>query len=322
MSKQRFRKATSLLLAFALGTLGPLTACNKADENDYESLVPESSYVTAAPETEIQPSYNEIKEVNSLSEIQPKFSVYTLRGKSYIQIDEASVIQIARLVMRDVKEFLIKHGATNMNLDENGNKLSGPENFYAKWQDEYFTAARAYSESSFMIDYVSNVGAAGISQLKEKIVKETLQENFKDVFGVTVDFSDLKITPSQEAIDKIFYSKDAQQEAVEAIYNSLLLSTHYTLYLTRNSGPNHKDYYAKYGGYDENLRRDFVTFLYANNWNESHNDLISGNFYKLHDDDVYLNNVRKYQMQFGQKYEGKDYNPNVVYSQNEAQPGN
>lgn len=306
----RYRKTKLLALVLsALMLISPLTACS--NEQGYESTVTVSGSHTNSSTQNKKPSTSQVK---SLEDIHPTITQETWYGEKYYVIDEESLLQIIELAMKNTQEFYTEIGAPNMVYDKNLKIVEGKDNFYPEWQNKYFYMARAMSESSRRLDLVTKIPentpdnyAHGIMQICPTDIKKTLEQYYSSIFNENVDLSKLEVIPSKADLAKANTSKDAMENVVESVYNNIFLSMCFDVYNIKNLNPvNHKDYYAEYGGFDDDVRRLATIGLYGTSRSTVINGLKNGNLEnKLRSIDhmnTYLNNLAKYEAQYAQKY--------------------
>ncbi len=310
----RYKKTKLVALMLALATLGPLTACQKQ-----EAVLPNDTYYAQAgtnqSETRVETQPSGTVENYTLADIKPKFSPY----QQNLQMDEESVLKIIRVAMADAQKFYTNMGAPNMTYDKNLQIVQGKDNFYPEWMNEYFYLARAMSESSRRIDVVTPIPnseksdyAHGMMQIRPESIKKTLAQYYRNIFGVEVDLDDLCVVPSQDDVSAAVYSKEAQQNIVQAVYNNIYLSICFDIYNVKCLNPiSHQDYYAAYGGYKEDVRKLAATTIYTAERGFIISGLQAGNLrekfvnYSNHYKN-YLNNMEKYQSDYENKYESEN----------------
>lgn len=309
-SNKTYRKAKSIaLILSALMLISPLTACTT--ENSRDAIV---SVENGSGSSHKTPSNSEVSTVKSLDEINPKLSVEKWGDNKYYVIDEDSLFQIIDLAMDNVQKFYTEIGAPNMTYDKNLNIVEGKDNFYPEWQNEAFYMARAMSESSRRIDLVTTIPgnstdnyATGIMQICPSSTKETLEQYYKNIFNENVDLSQLQVVPSKTDLANANTSEKAMDNVVEAIYNNIFLSMCFDVYNIKNINPkSHQNYYAKYGGYREDVRKLATIGLYGTSRSTVINGLIEGKLRErlaeIKHMDTYIKNMEKYQAQYEQKY--------------------
>ena len=311
----RYRKTKILALALsALMLISPLTACSSG--NGYESTVTVGGSHANGESQNKKPSSSQVK---SLDEIHPTITQETWYGQKYYVIDEESLLQIIELAMKNTQEFYTEIGAPNMVYDKNLNIVDGKDNFYPEWQNKYFYMARAMSESSRRIDLVTTIPsntpdnyAHGIMQICPTAIKDTLEQYYSSIFHENIDLSKLEVVPNKTDLANANTSKEAMQDVVEAVYNNIFLSMCYDVYNIKNINPkSHADYYAQYGGFNDDVRRLATIGLYGTSRATVINGLKNGNLEeKLRSIDhmnTYLNNLEKYEAEYARKFANTGY---------------
>ncbi len=305
-----YRKTKLIALLLALSQLGPLTACSTQE--------PAAIHQQAE---QTKPSASTSKnEVVSLKDINPKFTP----SGAHIKIDEDSLYQIVSLAMKDARDFYVGMGAPNMQYDKNLQIKNGEGEFYPEWMNEAFFMARAMSESSLRIDCMTQISgsttdthAKGIMQICENSTKDTLEQYFQSVFGVTKDLDQLKIIPSKQDLEELYYSEEAKQNVLRNVYNNVYISILYDVYDAKCKNPvKHENYYSKYGGFSEEMRKFSVTIGYTAGNGFALEGMINGNLrektYEIPAYSTYMHNMNTYQKRYESKYLEKTEN----------QPGN
>lgn len=308
-------KKTGIIL-MALATLGPFSSCQKQENQIDNDITKESKAIYEVQETArdeqitVQTPVSQTKEI-TLEDINPKFSPYL----DNLAMDDESVLKIIKIAMDDAQEFYKNMGAPNMKYDKNLKVITGDDNFYPDWMNEYFYMGKAMAESSFRVDVVTDIksnptenDAQGILQICPQSLKTTLQEYYKNIFGVSVDLSGLEVVPSKQDLDAALYSKEAQQNIVKAVYNNIYLAICYDIYNAKCLNPiSHQDYYANYGGFSEDVRRLATIGLYGTRRDTVLSGLKAGDLEErlrnISDMDIYLNNISRYEKNFKQKYQ-------------------
>lgn len=302
-------KAAAFLLALTLFS-APLVACSNTNSSQSKT----SNKTNIKESTVMTESMNGVKPnkstITSLSQINAKFSPTTWHGKEYVKIDEESLIQIIELAMKDAKEFYIKNGAPGLTIEKDGKSTKDPDKFYTSWMNKYHFLARAKRESgNFMINYlgepVNELGyqAEGIMAIIPEFASETLDEYFKNIFKIETNFEDLQLMPNNIDIKNYQTSKQSRENLKQCVYNSVYTSICYDIYNAKCSGPNHKDFYVKYGGYDEEIRHKLIVSLYLFRREEVLNDLKSGKINQTYFNSSYVKDILKYQENYQNEYE-------------------
>ncbi len=311
MDKKRYHKIrNAIAVLLAVSTIGPFVACNKQDvPSKADAAYVETAEDYTKHETSAGVSQETVK-VSSLSDIKPSFKPY----QDNIAMDEESVLNIIRIAMADAQKFYTDMGAPNMTYDKKLNIVSGKDNFYPEWMDEYFYMGKAMAESSFRVDVITDIkanpaenDAHGILQICPEGLKSTLEEYYRNVFGVSVDLSGLEVVPSKEDVQQAYYSPQAQANIVKAVYNNIYLAICYDIYNVKCLNPiNHQDYYSAYGGFSEDIRRLAAIGLYGTSRNTVlsglRNGTLESDLRAIGDMNIYLNNIAKYEKQFENKY--------------------
>lgn len=309
MEQKRYTKLKKAgVILMALATLGPFSACQKQPEINNEQI--NTDYANIEPET---PAQNEshTNQNNKFADINPSFKPY----KDGIVMDEESVLKIIKLAMSDAQHFYKNMGAPNMVYDKDLKIVTGDDNFYPSWQNEYFYMGKAMAESSFRVDVVTDIknnppenDAHGIMQICPQALKETLQDYYQNIFGVNIDLSDLEVVPAKEDVAAAYYSNEAKANIVQAVYNNIYLAICYDIYNVKCLNPiSHQDYYQAYGGFDENIRKLAAIGLYGTRRDLVLNGLKNGNLEEelrdINDLDIYLNNIDKFEKSFKNKHQ-------------------
>lgn len=306
----RFRKTKVLALALsALMLISPLTSCS--NDPGYEMVETDGS---GSSSNSSHGTSSSVSSVNSLEDIHPTITEQTWHGEKYYVIDEKSLLQIIELAMKNTQEFYTEIGAPNMVYDSNLKIVEGKDNFYPEWQNKYFYMARAMSESSRRIDLVTTIPsntpdnyAHGIMQICPTTIKDTLEQYYSSIFGENVDLSGLEVIPTKSDLKNANDSEQSMDNVVEAVYNNIFLSMCFDVYNIKNLNPiSHENYYAKYGGFDDDIRRLATIGLYGTSRSTVINGLIDGKLEErlrsIEDINTYLNNLEKYEAEYAQKY--------------------
>ena len=320
-TNKTYRKTKALALVLsAMMLIAPLTACS--NDNAPSSTVSVETSGTHSSSQNNKPSQSATNQVKSLKDIHPTLTVEKWSGEQYYVIDEESLLQIINLAMDNVQEFYTEIGAPNMTYDKNLKIVEGKDNFFPEWLNEYFYMARAMSESSRRIDLVTTISgntpdnyAHGIMQICPTSTKSTLEQYYSSIFNEDVDLSHLEVVPTKSELANANSSKEAMESVVEKVYNNIFLSMCFDVYNVKNLNPiNHKNYYANYGGYKEDVRRLATIGLYGTSRATVINGLVDGNLEEKLNSiphmKTYLSNLEKYEAYYAQKFanSSKQYN--------------
>lgn len=300
----RYSPAKPAVIALAvLLSLTSLTAC---------STQRTTSSGSTSSSSKIEQSYNQNgqhKTPSSLAEVKPTFSQTRWKGVEYTKIDEESLLEIIRIAMNDAKKMYIDMGAGNMTIKSDGTASKDSKDFYPSWMNEYFFLARAKRESgNYMIDYVGEPvddkgnRAIGIMCVVPEYIIPTLNQYMRDTFKSDMRFDDMKLQPSASDLKNYKTSKQSANNLKESVYDMVFTSICYDIYNAKCLGPNHKDYYAKFGGYDENLRQQVVTALYLFRRADVISSLRNGTFYEKFGNTDYVQDILNFQKQFKNEY--------------------
>lgn len=300
MTRFRFSNAAKakILILLLAGTTF-LTSC--ATNTSNISLSETSS---GYHETQNAESKNEAKKIESLDQIHPTYTFKKWAGEPYLTIDEKSLEQIITLAMQDAEEFYLGIGSYNMKYDSKLNRIDTPGNFYTDWMTPSFFKARAKQEGSeiFMINYRANLNQnlykdpCGVMQVNASELVPTLEEYFQNIYGISIDFDNLEIFPNKHDIANI-ESKQAQKNITQTVYNNVYLSVCYDIYQAKCLHPGHTDYYASYGGYSEDIRRQatIAAYLFGTDVVSS---LKKGTFFEKYSNTDYVQNITRFQKEF------------------------
>lgn len=290
-------KAKFLILLLAGTTI--LTSCASKDVD--LSLSETTSGYHESYDSE---SKNEAVKIESLDQINPTYTYKKWAGKPYLTIDEKSLEQIITLAMQDAEEFYLGIGSYNMKYDSKLNRIDTPGNFYTDWMTPSFFKARAKQEGSslFMINYRANLDSnlyndpCGIMQVNASELVPTLEDYFQNIYGISIDFDNLEIFPNKHDIANI-ESKQAQKNITQTVYNNVYLSVCYDIYQAKCLNPGHTDYYSKYGGYSEDIRRQatIAAYLFGTDVVSS---LKNGTFFEKYSNTDYVQNITRFQKEF------------------------
>ena len=296
--RYRFLNAgrAKLLVLLLAGTM-ILTACSTGTTADFSSAHTSSSSTVSSTENE--------PKITSLNQINPTYKFKKWAGESYLTIDEESLEQIITLAMQDAEEFYLGIGSYNMKYDENLNRIDTPGNFYTDWMNPAFFKARAKQEASelFMINYRANLSSnlhndpCGIMQVNASELVPTLEQYFKNVYGLEIDFDNLELFPDSHDIANFETSKQAKQNITQTVYNNVYLSICYDIYQAKCLHPGHTDYYSSYGGYSEELRKQatIAAYLFGTDVVSS---LKQGTFNEKYASTKYVQNITQFQKEF------------------------
>lgn len=299
-----------LLVLILCGTIfvGGLTACNSRTEN---TNFPKDNITVSASSNNKKPTANKTQ-IKSLSEIDATFSHTKWHNKPYIKIDEESLLDIIRLAMRDAKDMYMSIGAPPMTITESGSTSKNPDEFYPEWMNEYHFLARAKRESgNYMIDYIGPVvdeagnRAVGIMSVVPEYIVPTLNQYMKNTFHSDITFSNRQLLPSNKDLANFENSKQARENLKKAVYDIVYTSICYDIYNAKCFGPNHKDYYAKFGGYNEEIRHQAIVALYLYRRNDVVSSLKNGTFFDEFADTDYVQDILNFQDDFENQYQNQ-----------------
>lgn len=294
MSKHRYKRAKMLIYLLALTMLAsPLTSCSQSNMPPEESVEQSDSY-----EAESQ--------IKSLQEINAKFSKTTWHGKEYLAIEEDSLLQIIELAMEDAKNFYIKHKAPGLTIEKDGTTTRNPDKFYIDWMNKYHFLARAKRESgsNYMVNFIgepvneAGYRAMGIMAIVPEWASATLDEYCPNHLNVETNFFNLQLVPSKSDVQNYKVSKEAYDNIKQCVYNSVYTSICYDIYNAKSFGPNHEDYYEKYGGYDEEMRHKLIISLYFYRRSDILDDLKSGKIKNTFFKKQYVKDILSFQEEF------------------------
>ncbi len=294
-------KMASLLLCVTL--LGSTFVACSSNSNTSTG----SAYSTSQSHKSNDSSKKPSKQNLTLAEIKPTFSDTTWHGEKYVKIDEESLLQIIRVAMEDAEKMYISIGSKNMKLDKE--TFEHTNTFYPDWMNEYFFLSRAKKESVYMIDYigpaVNDAGykAHGTMAIIPEYVIPTLNQYMRDTYKCNIRFDDYNFVPSKQDIKNYKNSSEARERLKQIVYDNIYVSICYDIYNAKCSGPNHKDFYVKYGGYDEDIRQKVVTALYLFKRNDVISSLKNGSFLKTYGDSDYVNDILAYQQESKNNHE-------------------
>lgn len=310
----KFLKKTSATLAI-LALLSPFTSCiNKTDTINQDDIK-SKNYSNSASDFESNNYSNQSK----LDNINANFSFKKWNGISHLTIDQDSLYEIAKLALDDVKNFYQSIDSPNFQFDENGNRATGKDNFYPTWFDENYVLAQAKMESSeiFMIDYKANLlnnqnvpyrdslQPQGVMQITPEILSNHLINYFKTFYKY--DWSDqakMQIYPSENDIQNlnsqnIETRKSAIENIKQSVYNNLIWSITYNVQIAKSLGPNHADYYEKYGGFSNDIYFKALTYSYLFGLSDTISKLKSGYDFNQ---TKYVSNIEKFKNEFKAEY--------------------
>ena len=294
-------KVATLLICATLFTTA-LTACAPANSSSSSN-----SGSPAQQTTQMQSNKKPVQKATSLAEIKPTFSDTTWLGEKYVKIDEESLLQIIRVAMNDAEKMYKSIGSFNMKLDPKTHEHT--DTFYPDWMNEYFFLARAKQESVYMINYVGKPvneqghRAMGTMQVIPESIIPTLNQYMDWPYEVNIRFDDYNVLPSNNDIKNYKTSSKARDNLKQAVYNSVYLSICYDIYNAKCTGPNHKDYYSKFGGYDESIRQKVVIALYLFKRNDVISSLQNGTFNEKFGKSEYVTKILSYQKEAKNNYE-------------------
>ena len=298
-------KIATLLLCATLFTAG-FTACAPA-----KSSTSAGGGNPAQQTTQIDSNQTKkpVKNVSSLAEIKPTFSDTTWHGEKYVKIDEESLLQIIRVAMKDAEEMYKSIGSFNMKLDPKTHEHT--DTFYPDWMNEYFFLSRAKKESVYMINYVGEAvnpqghRAMGTMQVIPESIIPTLNQYMKDTYKSNIRFDDYDVLPSNADIKNYKTSSAARENLKQNVYDAVYVSICYDIYNAKCTGPNHKDYYSKFGGYDESIRQKVVTALYLFKRNDVISSLQNGTFNDKFGNSQYVKDILSFQKEAKNNHENR-----------------
>lgn len=297
--KYRSAKITSAIIASFL-LLTSISACS---DNEKTEFPPKSNVVISSTQNH---NYSSSRPVNDLSNINATFSDTTWLGEKYVKIDEESLLQIIRLAMKDAEKMYKSIGSFNMKLHPITNKHT--DTFYPDWMNEYFFLSRAKKESVYMINYVgepveNGYRAKGIMQIIPEYVVPTLNEYMTNIYNSDITFDKFDLLPSKSDIANYKTSSKARENLKQDIYDSVFTSICYDIYNAKCTGPNHEDYYDKFGGYKESIRNKVVTALYLFRRDDVISSLQNGSFLNTYGSSQYVNDILSYQQEAKNNHE-------------------
>lgn len=295
-------KISALALSASLFA-GGLTSCSNTNSNSNQTATTnKQNYAITEPFENKNSSTSE-----SLESIDATFSHTRWSGVEYVKINEADLLEIIKVAMADAEKMYLSICANNMNLDKA--TLKPTEKFYPDWMNEYFFLARAKRESgNYMIDYVGPVvdeqgnRAVGIMCVVPEYIIPTLNDYMKNTYNSNITFSDYKLTPNQNDLNNFENSKTARENLKQVVYNDVFVSICYDIYNAKCLGPNHTDYYEKFGGYDEEIRQKVVTALYLFKRNDVISSLKNGTFLNEFANTTYVKDILNFQKEFSANY--------------------
>lgn len=293
-------KISALALSASM-FIGGLTSCSSSNtnfDNNTSTSTKQDSYISE--------TYTN-NDTKSLKDINASFSHTRWSGKEYIKINEADLLEIIRVAMADAENMYLSIGAKNMKLDKN--TLNSTDEFYPDWMNEYFFLARAKRESgNYMIDYVGPAvdsqgnKAVGIMCVVPEYIIPTLNQYMKNTYNSNISFDSYQLTPNQNDLSNFESSKQARENLKQIVYNDVFVSICYDIYNAKCLGPNHTDYYEKFGGYDESIRQQAVTSLYLFKRNDIISSLKNGTFLNKFANTKYVKDILNFQKEFSANY--------------------
>ena len=306
-SNKRYVPIKAVTLALCLTILGTsfigCSTSKASSSNDNVKIT--SSVSNSSTSQNKKPSYQ--TENLTLAQIKPTFSDTTWHGDTYVKIDEESLLQIIRVAMKDAEKMYKSIGSYNMKLDPE--TYEHTDTFYPDWMDEYFFLSRAKKESVYMINYVGNVvnelgyRAMGTMQVIPEYIVPTLNQYMQNTYKSKIRFDDYDLLPSANDIKNYKTSSNARENLKQDVYDAVYTSICYDIYNAKCTGPNHKDYYAKLGGYDESYRQKVVTALYLFERNDVISSLQNGTFLDSYGNSQYVRDILSYQQTAKNNYE-------------------
>ena len=288
--------AYGLVVALLLSGSTVLTSCTNSE-------------IDKTPDTHISGSKDYSKPIKSIDQITPTYEFKRWDGEYYLTIDEESLEQIIKLAMKNAQSFYLGIGSYNMKLDKDLNNMKGENNFYTDWMNPEFFMARAKQESSelFMVNYRANLNEdinkdpCGIMQINPNSVKETLMQYYRDIYHEDINLMNIQVFPNESDVEKAETSKKAQKNITQTIYNNVYLSICFDIYEAKCLNPGHTDYYSRYGGYSEDLRRQATIAAYLFSHDDVVESLINGSFNELYGSTEYVQNITQFQKEFENK---------------------
>ena len=253
---------TTLLLAGML-TITALTSTfdtNNSIDNPKTTIANTETQTSAQshPSANTPPNAPADKErIYELDELNPVYEFVTWKGKEQLTIDDDSMKEILKLALRDAVDFYYEIGAPNCSfvLDENGNvtNTKGKENFLEKQMNWQYYMGRIYQEASgyIMIDFINDIGQGvdnpnGIFGSMPITTNKTLNEYFRDVFNITIDFAKYDSVITQEDVKTIHSSKETAQKVTEKVYNAALKVIIDDIHKLKSMTKGHEDCYLPY----------------------------------------------------------------------------
>ena len=312
--KIRFLKKASATLA-VLALLSPFTSCiKKAD-----AISNDNSKNQGYTESEKSFADKNYSNQSKLDNINPKFVYKKWGGESHLTIDQDSLYEIAKLALDDVKDFYQSIDSPNFNFSETGIRIEGKENFYPKWFDENYVLAQAKMESSeiFMIDYKANIldsnntpyadslQPQGVMQITPDTLKNQLSNYFKTYYKYDwSDYARMQVYPNAEDIknlnsENLSTRQNAINNIKQSVYNNVLLSITYNVQIAKSLGPNHADYYEKYGGFSNDIYFKALTHSYLFGLSDTVSKLKNGYDFNQ---TKYVSNIEKFMGEFKTEY--------------------
>ena len=246
------------------GTTEVTTTINIGD--DTTSITrPNSGSPVVQPET---PETNE-ERIYELDEINPTYEFITWKGKKQLTIDDDSMKQIVQLALRDAVDFYYDLDAPNCSFvlkDGKVTNTTGKENFLEKQMNWQYYMGRIYQEASghIMVDFVNDIGEGennpnGIFGSMPLSTNKTLNEYFRDIFHVTVDFAKKDSVITKEEVSKVLSSKETAKAVTEKIYNATLKVIIDDIHKLKSMTKGHEDCYLPYA----NMTPDEIMSKYS-----------------------------------------------------------
>lgn len=236
---------------------------------------PSNSAGSANP---ITPSTQEDR-IYELDEINPTYEFITWKGKQQLTIDDDSMKQIVELALRDAVDFYYNLEAPNCSFvlkDGKVTNTTGKENFLEKQMNWQYYMGRIYQEASghIMVDFVNDIGEGennpnGIFGSMPLSTNKTLNEYFRDIFHVTVDFAKYDSVITEDEVAKVLSNKETAKKVTEKVYYATLKVIIDDIHKLKSMTKGHEDCYLPYAnmtpdeimtkyGIDESLRDEVI----------------------------------------------------------------
>lgn len=194
--------------------------------------------------------------IYELDEINPTYEFITWKGKQQLTIDDDSMKQIVQLALRDAVDFYYDLKAPNCSFilkDGKVTNTTGKENFLEKQMNWQYYMGRIYQEASghIMVDFVNDIGKGennpnGVFGSMPISTNNTLNEYFRDVFHVTVDFAKYDSVITEEDVAKVLSSKESAKAVTEKVYYATLKVIIDDIHKLKSMTKGHEDCYLPY----------------------------------------------------------------------------